>query len=94
MLDFLTLFNFFLLAFTGTLILSYYHSFRKYRWLWVILIISFVATSTKILPARLAASYESQIPILYLNSLDKDKTEKQLQVNEAMKVLDTRKAEL
>jgi len=29
-----------------------------------------------------------------LDSLDKDKTEKQLQVNEAMKVLDTRKAEL
>lgn len=29
-----------------------------------------------------------------LDSLDKDKTEKQLEVNEAMKVLDTRKAEL
>lgn len=74
MLDFLTLFNFFLLAFTGTIILSYTHSIRKYRWLWIILIISIVATSTKILPARLVSSYESQIPSVHLNSLDKDKT--------------------
>ncbi len=70
MLDSLNLLNFFLLAIMVTFILSYYHSIRKCRCLYFILIISILTTSTKILPATLVESCEAKTPVLNPKTLD------------------------
>lgn len=74
MLDYLTLINIFIVVLIAAIILTYRFSFRRIRWLWFILIISFIATSTRILPATLITSYEAKTPVLDPTTLNKDQT--------------------
>ena len=74
MLEYLSLINIFIVVLIAAIILTYHYSFRCIRWLWFILIISFLATSTKILPATLIASYEGKTPVFDLSTLNKDQT--------------------
>ena len=70
--DNITLNNFFFLAILLVAIFNYYYTYKKVRWLWLTVILIFLATSTKILPARLVASYEAKTPILNPEGLDKN----------------------
>ena len=70
MLDYLTLLNFFFLTSLLLATATFYYNFRKISWLWLILIILFLGTSTKILPATLIASFEAKTPILNQKNLD------------------------
>lgn len=55
-------------------IATYYTSFNKTRWVWLIFLFLLLAVSTKILPVTLVEKYEARTAICNPAELDKDKT--------------------